>query len=204
VKRSFLVLALLAVAIVTAPATAGAACLPNVRWHDHRYFDAQVKQAVGLGAPVSGGRARCIDYRDGTSAPVALRRIAGVPARVALARDATNVELAEGFPLELPAHPLHAALGVADNPSAASCAKPRTIRGRTRYLPSYGAGFVVYRPNAKRVQLELSSATRYRGTRRLGIPYVAKRSRVRATGCMVTRYGRFKMLAVSSVRVRRP
>src|SRR4051794_32993884 len=181
-----------------------AACIPNVRWHDQRYFDARVKQPVTLGAVVSGGRAHCVDFHDNTSEPVSLQRIAGVKPQIALARDATNVELAEGFPLELPAHPLHAALGLAEDPSAAACAHPRTIRGRTRYKPSYGAGFLVYRKGHKRVQLELSSATKYRGTKRFGIPYVANGAHVRAKGCPVTRYGHYKMVAVSRLRVTRP
>jgi hypothetical protein len=196
-RRLALLLPLLCGAL---PSTADAQCLPFVRWEKHTYFEAKARQPVTLGAPVSGAVGGCADYADRTARPVAANRIEGVPPQVALARDADTVELAAGFMLEFPQHPLRAALGLADTPGT-SCSRSRTVRGTTRFQPSYGAGLLVYPRRGKRVQIEITSATRYTGPRRFGLPYIGRRVRVRATGCPVTRYGSFKMLSASRLTI---
>jgi hypothetical protein len=190
-------------ALSVAPAGAQAQCLPFVRWDGRTYDEAKVKQPVALGMAVEGAAGGCADYADKTARPVAASQIAGVRPEIAIARDESTVELAQGFPLEFSEHPLHAALGIADAKTPA-CAHPRTVRGRTRYLPGWGAGLLVYPRRGKRVAIEIGSGTVYRGVRRFGLPYVPKRSRVTARGCPVTRYGKFKMLAASRLSVKRP
>jgi hypothetical protein len=203
VGRLTIVSLLLLAALAGAPEGARAQCLPFVRWDGRTYDEATVEAPVTLGAAVQGATGGCADFRDDTARPVAASQIAGVRPEIALARDEKTVELAQGFPLEFRAHPLHAALGVAEQPLA-RCAHPRTIRGTTRYLPGWGAGLLVYPRRGKRIQVEISPDTTYSGVKRFGLPYVPKHARVRATGCPVTRFSRYRMLSASRLTVARP
>jgi len=187
VKRSLLVLAAgLLLALSAAPAHA--ACAASVRLGSEAYFPTSVP-AHGGGKLKGGVIPACNDVvaRDAQGndispreddTPVALRRIRGVPARLAVAFEG-RAYFARGYLPELAGHPLHAAWQRRNQVTPTACGKPWWVRATARITPSPGP-VPVRTAGGRDVFLQLVADTRVAGLDVRGYPYLAEGQTVRA------------------------
>lgn len=185
-KRGLLILAATIVSAVGA-APAHAACALSVKLNGTAYV------ASGLTAPegpaVKGGvipgcndvivhdaSGRDISPRE-PDTPVALHRIAGVPARLAVTYNG-KVYLAEGYLPELARHPLHRAWArAAARPT--SCSKAWHVTATLSVTPTPGP-IPVRTSGGRAAFLQLASDTKVTGLNLAGYPHLAQGQRIRA------------------------
>ena len=187
VKRALLVLAAaLAPALSAAPAHA--ACAATVRYAGTTYFGSALSADAGQ-ALRGGVRPGCNDVitRDSqgndTTQPepdqrIALRRVRGVPARLAVAFEG-RVYLAEGYLPQLADHPLHRPWAHAAQATPSSCGKPWRVEATLAVTPSPGP-IPVKTAGGRDALLQLRGDTRVHGLDLHGYPHLQKGERVRA------------------------
>jgi Family of unknown function (DUF6281) len=188
----------------------GGVCAARITWDGTVYygqtFPSRLHATLTLG---TGGRPTCRDSHGGeagASSTVEVRRLSGVDPRVAVAvrGEPDAAYLAAGYFIELPGHPLHAALEWTPRSlnELIGCAKspPMRVEGTIRYGPAPGLDVserddVASRYVASEALLFVDAHTRVEGLSRNGLPYVAPGADVTidAIGCL-TREGKLAKL----------
>ena len=165
-----------------APAPAAASCSAGVRFHEAFYSYAETRDRVARGATLRGGvRPGCDDTivlgPDGQrldepprATPVELRRLRGVPARLAVSQAGLpGVFLAPGTFPQLPRHPLHRALyrsrRAPDETQRRTCGPPHVVRGALSVVPFAGSWMTIETAAGTAVPVVADAGTRIRRAR---------------------------------------
>jgi hypothetical protein len=110
--------------------------------------------------------------------PVLLHRIAGVPARLAVAYDG-RAYLARGYLPELASHPLHTAWAKRNTVAPTACGKPWRVSATAQTTPTPGP-VPVKTAGGRSTLLQLASDTAVTRLDRAGYPYLGEGQHVRA------------------------
>jgi hypothetical protein len=181
VRRTLPALAALALGVSAAPAHGS--CAATVRYGGTTYFGSSL--SAGAGRPLHGAVLPACDDgapRDSHNAaeadtPIAARRVAHVPARLAVAYEG-RAYLAEGYLPQLAGHPLHRRWARGQlKPSA--CGTPWHLRATVSVTPTPGP-IPVKTAGGRDALLQLRAGTRVRGLDVAGYPHLAQAERVRA------------------------
>jgi hypothetical protein len=176
----------LAAAIPAAPAHAS--CAAGVNLGGESYFGSPL--AATDGAELRGGvLPGCSDVVVHDAAgndispkdpdtPVLLHRIAGVPARLAVAYNG-RAYLAAGYLPELASHPLHTAWAKRNAVTPTSCGKPWRVSAKALTTPTPGP-VPVLTAGGRSTLLQLASDTAVTGLDREGYPYLGEGQHIRA------------------------
>jgi hypothetical protein len=186
VKRGLLLL-VVTVASALAAAPAQASCALSVKLNGTAYVASGLTAADGPalhGGVIPGcndvivhdASGRDISPRE-PDTPVELHRIAGVPARLAVAYNG-KVYLAEGYLPALAGHPLHRAWARAATP-ASSCSKAWHVTATVSVTPTPGP-VPVRTAGGRATFLQLASDTKVTGLTVAGYPHLAQGQRIRA------------------------
>lgn len=197
---TLLVLAALTAVSALAPPEAPASCAAGVRFHDAFYTHAATRSTVATGSRLHGGLVpgcndtvvlgpdgRRLDAAE-PDRPAKLRRLRGIPARLAVAQHGTpGVFVAPGTFPALRDHPLHGALhgsrSVPDARRGRRCGPAHVVTGTVPSTPLAGGRLTVRTAAGTSVSLTVDAATRFRRGRRVaGQPVVARGDTLRIVG----------------------
>lgn len=171
-------------AFAGAPGPALASCAAGVSFGDAFYQHAETRRGVAQGAVLDGGvvpgcddtvvlgpQGQRLDPPE-PDVPVALQRIRGVSARLAVVLPGQpGVFLAPGTFPELPGHPLHASLyGPRGAPRAMKgrdCGPPHRVTGYLPFTPGAGSVMTLRTADGVDVPVVVDARTRLRGARRV-------------------------------------
>lgn len=158
-----------------APGSAGADCVQTLLWRGATYFPDNIPVA-GSNAVGRGVLPACEESED---REVALVRLPRTPPRVALGvRGRRDAWLAEGFPVELAGHPLHAkAYGPGKPARMKSCRRRERLVGRVAVAPAPARPLRIANGGG-RTPVRLHAKTTVAGLRRAGVPYLPEGARV--------------------------
>jgi hypothetical protein len=187
VRRSLLLLALGLVAALPA-APAHASCAATVQFGGQSYAGsplpaddgAELSNGVLPGCNdtvVTDASGRNIAPQE-PDTPIVLHRIAGVPARLAVAYNG-RAYLARGYLPQLATHPLHGAWSKHNQVQATSCGKPWRVSATALTTPTPGP-VPVKTAGGRQTLLQLVADTRVTGLDRAGFPYLGQGQSIRA------------------------
>jgi hypothetical protein len=187
VRRPVILLALgLAAALPAAPAHAS--CAATVAFGGQSYAGSSLLD--GDGAELTGGvLPGCSDtvVTDASGrniaphepdTPVVLHRVAGTPARLAVAYNG-RIYFARGYLPQLASHPLHAAWAKHNQVAATSCGKPWRVRATALTTPTPGP-VPVRTGGGRHTFLQLAADTRVTGLDRAGYAYLGEGRQINA------------------------
>jgi hypothetical protein len=169
-------------------APAQASCVATVRLGGVSYAGSSLPAADG--AALSGGvLPGCSDVvvHDASGkdvsprepdTPVALHRIHGVPAGLAVAFNG-RAYLARGYLPQLASHPLHRAWARQNQVAATSCGKPWRVSATALTTPTPGP-VPIRTAGGRQTLLQFGAGTRVSGLDRAGFPYLGAGQRIRA------------------------
>jgi hypothetical protein len=187
VRRPILVLAFGLIALLPA-APAHASCALSVQFGGQAYSGSALaaRDAAAIAGGVIPGCKDTVVHDAGGAdisppepdTPVALHRIAGVPARLAVAFDG-RAYLARGYLPQLASHPLHRAWAARNTVTATSCGTPWRVTATVAVTPTPGP-VPVRTAGGRTTLLQLVADTRMGGLDRAGFPYLGVGRRVRA------------------------
>jgi hypothetical protein len=151
----------------------------SVEWRGDLYLAHSTSSPyLKAGSPVEGvQRVLCGDARR----PQAARRVRGIAPAVALYPEigVDTMYVNEGFPTELPDHPLHNFLyGSPDRPRRRDGGRRCRLDGVVTPI-AFGIAIEVH---SEEIDVGFDSRTRVRGFRRAGLPYFREGDRVRVHG----------------------
>jgi len=187
VKRSLLaVFAALATLAVAAPAQG--ACIASVRLGAESYVGSSIPARDGAalrGGVIPGCNDVVVTDANGNDVsprnpdtPIELHRIAGVPARLAVAYNGRTY-FARGYLPQLASHHLHAAWAQRNRVEPSSCGKPWFVRATLPISPTPGP-IPVHTAGGRDTFLQLDARSEVTGLDRAGFPYLAEGQGVRA------------------------
>jgi hypothetical protein len=172
-----------ALALGAGAAPAHASCAATVRYGGTTYFGSSL--SAGAGRAVHGavlpacddGAPRDTNDPGGADSPIAARRVAHVPARLALDFQG-RIYLAEGYLPQLAGHPLHRRWA-RGQVAPSDCGTPWHLRATVSVTPTPGP-IPVKTAGGRDALLQLRADTRVRGLDVAGYPHLAQAERVRA------------------------